>query len=159
MDTLLALIGGITLFTLMNKREGFEQTYLDSESYAKQDTSAAENKKINTFSPSEKPDLQSNQPFVDYFSLGSDKQQENQADWIKRNSLYNTNLINGIPIKDYYEKYSKEVLDNGTWYLNKNMPQGTNQYQEDSMVQEKMEIFTGLQQKRDRAMLGVQNKK
>ena len=39
------------------------------------------------------------------------------------------------------------------------MPQDTKQYLENSDVQQKMEIYTGLRQKRDRENLGVPNRK
>jgi hypothetical protein len=83
---------------------------------------------------------------------------EPQNEFINNNSLYNNDKINGIPLKDYYEKYTTDVLNNGDWYLNKNMPQETKQYQDDSQIQQKMEMFTGLLQKRDRENLVIPNK-
>ena len=44
------------------------------------------------------------------------------------------------------------------WFLNKDMPDETRQYEDDSIVQQRMEVFTGLQQKRDRIMLGKPNR-
>uniref|UniRef100_A0A6C0I947 DUF5899 domain-containing protein n=1 Tax=viral metagenome TaxID=1070528 RepID=A0A6C0I947_9ZZZZ len=158
MEIALTLVGGLTLFTLLNKKESFEETYFDSESYYRQDVSPQESKEINQFSPSESnilPGVLENS-FLDYYNLSGDRQSEQE--FIKKNNLYNNNQINGIPIKEYYEKYTKDTLDRGEWFLNKNMPQGTRQYQEDSMIQQRMEIFTGLQQKRDRETLGKPNK-
>jgi hypothetical protein len=83
----------------------------------------------------------------------------NQTDWVRDNSLYLNEKINGIPLKDYYEKYTRETLDNGKWFLNKDLPQETKQYLTDSEIQRKMELQTGLLQKRDREILGVPNKK
>jgi hypothetical protein len=155
MELALAIVGGITLFKMLVPREGFEQTYLESESYARQNPSPNESTKVNNFSPSEwsKMGPQMQLP-PDPFSEGK----QSQVEWAKKNSIYDKKMINGIPIKDYYERYSKEVLDNGTWYLNKDMPQETNQYEENSIVQEKMDIFTGLREQRDRQMMGKPNK-
>jgi hypothetical protein len=83
---------------------------------------------------------------------------ESQEKFIQTNSLYNTETINGIPLKDYYDTYTKNVLAQGSWFLNKDMPEGTRQYEDDSMVQLRMEECTGLLQKRDRIMLGKPNR-
>jgi len=168
MELALSLIGGITLFNLMYKKEGFQETYLDSESYAKQ--YVHDSATVNRFSPNEgqsKKVVWANSfngpnanERVDYYNLSSDQQlaQEGQANWAKKNSIYDNKVINGIPIKEYYERYTNDVLNNGEWFLNKNMPEETRQYEDDSIIQQKMEIYTGLQQKRDRIMLGKPNR-
>ena len=169
MEILLPIIGGITLFNLFVKKEGFQETYFDSESYRRQDVSIEEAARVNKFSPNEGQENKvvwannfngSNNTGVDYFNLTSDQKfgQETQADWINRNSIYNNKTIHGIPLKDYYEQYTNDVLNNGSWYLNKDMPQETRQYEDDSIVQQKMEQFTGLLQKRDRIELGKPNR-
>jgi hypothetical protein len=169
MEIILPIIGGITLFNLLMKKEGFQETYFDSESYYKQDVSEKEAAEVNRFSPNEGQKNKviwannfngSNNSGVDYYNLSSDKElsKEGQAEWINKNSIYNNKLINGLPIKEYYENYTNEVLNNGTWYLNKDMPEETRQYEDDSIIQQKMEQFTGLLQKRDRIMLGKPNR-
>lgn len=147
----------------------FTPTYFDSEQYYKQDVNAQSAAMTNRFSPSEpvKPDTTlmtgSNPPFqvmgnVGYPVANDQLLQQTQSDWIKNNSIYEQKNINGIPLKDYYDQYTKNVFTNGTWLLNKDMPQETKQYQENSDVQQRMEIFTGLRQERDRDMLGKPNK-
>ena len=169
MELLLPIVGGLTLASLFVKKEGFQETYFDSESYYKQNVSAKESMEINKYSPNEGQVNKviwannfngSNNSGVDYFNLTSDKElsKEGQAEWVQKNSIYNKKLINGIPIQDYYEKYTNDVLNNGTWFLNKDMPDETRQYEDDSIVQQRMEVFTGLQQKRDRIMLGKPNR-
>ncbi len=168
MEILLAVVGGGILFNLINKKENFEETFFDSESYYKQGVNAKEAKEINRFTPTE-GELRnlnfltgSNNTFADYQNTSggypiNNEQYLNttQEEWIKKNSLYVDKKINGIPLKDYYEKYTNDVLSKGDWFLNKDMPQETRQYMEDSQVQQRMEIYTGLQQKRDREKLGV----
>jgi hypothetical protein len=154
MEILLGIVGGITLFNLM-KKEGFEETYYDSEVYYKQNTSKKESDKVNKFMNYDND--------ISFKNKISDFRQNYLTDEsvpldIKANSLHSDKEINGIPLKDYYEKYSNDVLSGGRWFLNKDMPQETKQYQNDSQIQQKMEIFTGLQQKRDRETLGVPNK-
>ena len=165
MELLLVTVGAVTLFNILKKKESFEETYFDSESYYK---TADNQKETNVFSPSESQDKQwtsfkaaNDLPDISPYSVTNSDNYlvtGNQSDWIQENSLYNKNLINGIPIKDYYEQYSKDVLENGNWYLNKNMPQETKQYQDDSVIQRRMELATGLLQKRDRITLGKPNK-
>jgi len=174
MEALIVLVGGITLFNLVNNnvKEGFEETYFESESYARQHVSKEEAKESNRFSPSESVNIRNpivtgyNNKFIDennFNNVGyplNNEQYSNETptEWIKKNSLYLNDSINGIPLKDYYEKYTKDTLEKGNWFLNKDMPQETRQYRDDSQIQQKMEIFTGLLQKRDREMLGVPNK-
>ena len=145
----------------MFKKESFTPVYLDSENYYKQNTNALEQNKVNNFSPTEQPNnLQTgyNNPFVtqwtNKYSPIIPEQNISQKDWICDNSLYNKKEINGIPLKDYYEKYTKDVLENGNWFLNKDMPENTKQYLDDSQVQQRMEEVTGLRQQRDRDNLG-----
>jgi len=143
----------------------FTPTYLDSEDYYKQYNNQSS---INTFSPTEQSKTQIktgyNNPYSTY-DTGSyypvaDNQTLNkpQQDWIKENSLYNTKTINGVPLKDYYDTYTKDVLSKNTWFLNKDMPQDTKQYLDDSQVQQRMEMCTGLRQQRDRNDMGKPNK-
>ena len=144
-------------------KESFTPTYLDSEEYYKQLN--LDQTKVNHFAPSVSLDKKiqsgSNNPLLKsgdtYYPL-ADNFNGNQQDWIKKNSLYESKTINGIPLKDYYDTYTKKVLDNGEWFLNKDMPQDTNQYLDDSQVQQRMEMYTGLRQKRDREDLGVPNR-
>jgi hypothetical protein len=148
-------------------KESFTPVYLDSENYYKQATSAKEQENTNTFTPTEQPyngQFQTgyNNPYIynqtdNYYPLGP-QTEVNQPAYIKQNSLYNKQTINGIPLKDYYDTYTKDVLDNGKWFLNKDMPQETKQYLDDSQVQQRMEEMTGLRQKRDRENLGKPNR-
>ena len=158
---------------LFGIKEKFEPTYLDSEEYYKQSQNESSLSQVNRFSPTEQipTPLGSfltgyNNKFVNTtlpsskgYPLNDGLLQGTQQDWIRDNSLYNKKEINGVPLKDYYENYTKKVLDGGTWFLNKDMPQDTNQYLDNSQVQQTMEIYTGLRQKRDRIELGVPNKK
>jgi hypothetical protein len=72
--------------------------------------------------------------------------------------LHKEKTINGIPLKDYYDNYTKEVFSKGNWFLNKDLPQETKQYDDNSDVQQRMEMFTGLRQSRDREALGKPKK-
>jgi len=147
---------------------GFVQTFKDSEEYYRQDQKNIN--AINYFSPAEQVnpgtvlqtgyDSKYKSPMYDNVGYPIRDLNENtsQVDWIKENSLYNKKTINGIPLKDYYDKYTKDVLENGTWFLNKDMPQDTKQYLDDSQVQQRMEIYTGLRQERDRETLGKPTK-
>ena len=146
----------------------FTPTYLDSEEYYKQAVNAKTNTQVNAFCPTEqvKPgtkmqtgyDTKTSGRFGAYSVSNDQMLNESQQDWIQKNSLYADKKVNGIPLKDYYENYTKQVLDQGTWFLNKDMPQDTKQYLENSDVQQRMEIFTGLRQERDRETLGKPNK-
>ena len=150
---------------LQFSKERFTPVYLDSENYYKQSSNKTEQQKVNTFSPTEQPysgkfQTGYNNPYIDqwnqtqnYYPLEPSKP-VNEKEFIQKNSLYNQKTINGIPLKDYYEKYTNEVLNNGTWFLNKDMPQDTKQYLDDSQVQQRMEIYTGLREERDRNNLG-----
>lgn len=170
MEVLLALVGGVTLYSLFNKKENFEETYYDSASYYKQHTNPTETRQTNQFTPNELQERKlnlvkgDNNKFADFnnntggYPIAEQYLREPQAEFIKKNSLYNNDKINGVSLKDYYDKYTNDVLNNGTWFLNKDMPQETRQYQDDSQIQQKMEMFTGLLQKRDRENLGVPNK-
>jgi hypothetical protein len=150
----------------MFRKESFTPVYLDSENYYKQTQSAREQALINKFSPAEQPNggkFQAgyNNPYASgwtenyYPIVPQQTMNSSQQDWVKTNSLYNTKSINGIPLKDYYDKYTNDVLNNGSWFLNKDMPQDTKQYLDDSQVQQRMEMCTGLRQQRDRDDLGV----
>ena len=145
---------------------GFTPTYLDSEEYYKQQQNNSDQAKINSFNPTEKPKkpIQTgyNNPYTklsDKYYAVSDNQNMSQKEWVKNNSLYENKKINGIPLKDYYDTYTKNVLDKGEWFLNKDMPQDTKQYLDNSPVQQRMEVFTGLRQQRDRDDLGIPNHK
>ena len=155
MELALVSIGIISLYSLLNKKENFEEVYKDSEQYFKQKD------KPTTFTSSE-PRPSPQEKLLDGYSLDSylniNKPAENNREFIKNNSLYNKQTIKGVPLKDYYEKYTKEVLGSGNWFLNKDMPQETNQYLDDSQVQQRMEEITGLRQERDRKTLGKPNK-
>jgi len=147
-------------------KESFEPTYLDSEEYYKQNQNNTS--QINAFNPTQGTNYLTgyNNEFSNnvnnftenYYPLNNT--QQNTQDFIKEQSLYNKDTINGVPLKDYYETYTKKVLNGGTWFLNKDMPQETKQYLAgDAQVQQRMEIYTGLRQERDREKLGVPNKK
>ena len=152
--------------------ERFTPTYLDSEEYYKQHVSPSENNQINQFNPSEQvnpgtkmqtgyaPEYKTDSTWtrVGYPVSNDQLMKESQVEWIRNNSLYEKKEINGIPLKDYYDRYTKDVLSNGTWFLNKDMPEDTKQYLENSDVQQRMEIFTGLRQERDREALGKPTK-
>jgi len=170
MEVLLALVGGITVYSIMNKKENFEETYYDSTNYYKQSVNKTEAKETNLFSPNELDNRNltlvrgDNNKFADFnnntgvYPITDQYLNETQAGFINNNSLYKNDTINGISLKDYYETYTTSVLNKGDWFLNKNMPQETKQYQDDSQIQQKMEMFTGLLQKRDREDLGVPNR-
>lgn len=151
-------------------KESFEPTYVDSEQYYKQVQTPSSNDQTNAFNPTEGSNYQTgyNNPFANnlnnftetYYPLNNGILNGTQEEFIKENSLYNKQTINGLPLKDYYDNYTKKVLSEGTWFLNKDMPQDTKQYLPgDAQVQQKMEIYTGLRQKRDRENLGVPNRK
>ena len=154
-------------------KEHFEPTYLDSEEYYKQKQDQRSVNQVNQFSPTESAPLGNfltgyNNPYnnanifghsADYYQLNQGTLEGSQQDWARDASLYDKKTINGVLLKDYYEKYTKDVLNNGTWFLNKDMPQDTKQYLEDSQVQQRMEIYTGLRQKRDREELGMPNRR
>jgi hypothetical protein len=151
----------------MFTKERFSPVYLDSENYYKQNTNVSERQQTNQFSPSEQPSggkfvTGYNNPYIDQWSndypIAPQNDPVNQKDFIEKNSLYNQKTINGVPLKDYYEKYTTDTLNNGSWFLNKDMPQETKQYQDDSQVQQRMEMFTGLRQERDRDNLGKPNR-
>ena len=146
-------------------KQRFTPVYLDSENYYKQSESNSENQSIDDFAKTEQPyngqfqtgynnpyTSQWNQTETYYPVSGPDN--VTQQEYIKKNSLYTNKTINGVPLKDYYEKYTKDVLDNGAWFLNKDMPQDTKQFLDDSQVQQRMEEMTGLRQERDRETLG-----
>jgi hypothetical protein len=150
----------------MFHKESFTPVYLDSENYYKQGQTAREQALVNKFSPAEPPNggkFQAgyNNPYATgwtenyYPIIPQQTMDSSQQDWVKNNSLYNTKTINGIPLRDYYDKYTNDVLENGSWFLNKDMPQDTKQYLDDSQVQQRMEMCTGLRQQRDRDDLGV----
>ena len=152
-------------------KEKFTPTYLDSEQYYKQNTNASEQSRVNRFSPAEPPHAGKfqagyNNPYTtqwnqneNYYPISQEQMLNGtQQDFIQKNSLYNTKTINGVPLKDYYDKYTNDVLNNGTWFLNKDMPEDTKQYLDDSQVQQRMEIYTGLRQERDRDNLGKPNR-
>jgi hypothetical protein len=127
----------------MFKNEGgFTPTYFDSEEYYKQNVTQGDSARINQFSPTEQikpgttletgyaPKYQTDTTWtrVGYPVANDQLLKESQVDWIQKNSLYNKKEINGIPLKDYYDRYTKNVLEKGTWFLNKDMPQDTKQY-------------------------------
>jgi len=143
-------------------KERFTPVYLDSEQYRRQNTNVSEQSKVSQFSPSERPangNYQSgynnpyNTPQDSYYNIAPE-QNMTQKEFIQKNGLYNNKTINGIPLKDYYEKYTKDVLEKGEWFLNKDMPEDTKQYLDDSQIQQRMEMYTGLRQQRDRDNLG-----
>jgi hypothetical protein len=147
----------------------FTPTYFDGEQYYRQNVNVKDANKTNYFSQTEKPkpgtylESGSNPRFpisgnVGYPVANDQLMNQTQAEWIKNNSLYENKTINGIPLKDYYEKYTESVFSKGTWLLNKDMPQETKQYDDNSDVQQRMEIFTGLRQERDRDILGKPNR-
>ena len=154
---------------LFQNKEKFVPTYFDSEEYYKQSNTVKQQSAINNFTPAQQPKTGiiktgynnpnisqwtgNNYPIADNQTL-----KETQENFIQKNSLYNKSEINGIPLKDYYDNYTKNVLENGSWFLNKDMPQDTKQYLDDSQVQQRMEVYTGLRQKRDRENLGVPNR-
>ena len=151
------------------KKESFEPVYLDSEEYYKQNQDQSSINAINKYSPSTTGNLltgynnqYANEPnnFTEtYYPLKNNGVLEgSQKDWSRDASLYNKKTINGVLLKDYYDKYTKDVLNNGTWFLNKDMPEDTKQYLDDSQVQQRMEMYTGLRQERDREELGMPNR-
>ena len=164
------------MLNIFNKKESFTPTYFDSEEYRKQNISKEDQTRTNTFSPAEQingtviqkgynnefankfANNGSNWTKVGYPVADNQELQGSQADWIQKNSLYVDKKINGVPLKDYYETYTNNVLNKGMWFLNKDMPQDTKQYLDDSIVQQRMEIYTGIQQQRDRDTLGKPNK-
>lgn len=152
-------------------KESFEPVYLDSEEYYKQKQNPVSTDKINNFSPSEPSNgvmlTGYNNQFANntnsysetYYPLNSGVLEGSQQDWSRDAGLYNKKTINGVLLKDYYDKYTNDVLNNGTWFLNKDMPEDTKQYLDDSQVQQRMEMYTGLRQKRDREELGMPNRR
>jgi hypothetical protein len=146
MEILLGVIGAFTFFSLNKKKETFENVILDSESYQRP--------KIPPVKESELTQTQKSN--IDQFM---NDLEDNKYTFIKNNSLYSDKKIDGIPLKDYFEDYSKKVLDSNQWFLAKDLPTETTQYLENSQVQQKMEIFTGERQRRDREALGLPTKR
>ena len=158
MDILLSTIGIVGILKLMSlKKEKFEETYYDSESYSKTSlpyqSQVQLNKNASTLIPKGGWGLPGGGVFVQGESAYINETKQNK-NFIKKNSLYLDKNIHGIPLKDYYEKYAEDVFNNGKWFLNKDLPRETKQYEDDSVVQQRMEQFTGLQQKRDRENIG-----
>ena len=127
MEVLITLVGGFTLFNILNKKEKFEETYYDSESYYKQNVNNSDSEKVNKFSPRENGNIIAgdNNIFADYsntsggYPIADFHTSETQEEWIQKNSLNNKEKINGVLLKDYYEKYTNDVLEKGHWFLNK----------------------------------------
>ena len=182
MEILIAAIGLFTFFNL-NKKEKFEDTFLESESYIKprdesllrasqilnyqvkqsnqsnQNNQSNQSNQNNQSNQSNQSNLRINDNFSNYYYLNGEQQQENREEFIAKNSLYSQEKINGIPLKDYLNTYSKKVLDSNEWFLAKDLPSETKQYLDNSAVQQRMEIFTGERQRRDREMGNITNKK
>ena len=175
MELLILTMGMLTMLNFLDpkQKEGFEPTYFDSEEYYRQNVSSKEKKAVNTFSPSEQPKTKILSGYNNQYAqninswtpneMGSpiannQMLKESQDKFIQTNSLYNKETINGVSLKDYYDTYTKNVLAKGTWFLNKDMPEDTKQYKDESGVQQRMEEVTGLRQKRDREMLGIPNR-
>lgn len=166
MEYLLTGVGIATLMCLRErKKERFEPVYLDSEEYYKQYNDGSKIAHFAQTEPTNGPIVTGyNNPYAlnsvsdTYYPISNPNDPVNQKEFIDKNNLYNNKMINGIPLKDYYEKYTTEVLTQGKWFLNKDMPQDTKQYLDDSQVQQRMEEQTGLRQKRDREALGKPNK-
>jgi len=147
MEILLPLIAGFTLFKLANSsKESFENVLVESESYDRP------NKPDYSQIP-EKLNTEFEIPVEELVS------EQTHQDFINNNSLYNNVEIQGIPLKDYFEEYSKKVLNSKEWFLAKDLPSETSQYLDNSLVQRRMEIFTGESQRRDRTMGGIPTKK
>jgi hypothetical protein len=153
------IVGGYLLYKLFNVKETFQETYLDSESFAKSNQS----NEITDFNRTEAQTRDLN------VISGSNNKYQNQenyyvlSDFNKDNSElkqnHNKTPINGIDMKDYYQNYVSKSLNDGHWFLNKDLPQETNQYTDDSQVQQRLEIYTGSRQRNDREMLGIPTKK
>jgi hypothetical protein len=175
MEVLLATVGITVISSMYSKltKETFVPTYLDSEEYYKQNVNAEARAETNRFDPPEhaayggKLQTGYNNPYANNdpswlstaYPLDNGWLDVTQPEFIEKNSLYNTEKINGIPLKDYYDTYTKDVLAKGNWFLNKDMPEDTKQYRTDSAVQQRMEEITGLRQQRDRNDLGVPTRK
>lgn len=168
MEFFLGTVGIFTLLELIknSKKECFNEVYFDSESYVK--TRQVDSQNTNAFSPSEASNQNikiltgynnENTSFDTVHYPLSGNVNENMEDFVKDTNLYEKQTINGIPLRDYYENYTKNVLEKNTWFLNKDLPVDTNQYLENSEVQQKLEIFTGERQKRDRYLTGKPNKR
>jgi hypothetical protein len=140
----------------------FTPTYFDSEQYYRQKDPQPE--LTHKFMDSEKPayiETGSDPMYPIQGSVGypfSNNTQQINRDFVQSNSLHNQKTINGIPLKDYYDTYTDNVLNKNTWFLNKDLPQETKQYDDNSNVQQRMELFTGLRQERDREILGKPRK-
>jgi hypothetical protein len=142
MDLLLIGVGAFTVFNLM-KKEGFQETSNFHQTEGQKKGIVWGNQQVTSaYNQNE-----------EYYNLGNEQPMD-QAEWIKKNSIYNNKTIHGIPLKDYYDTYSKSVYEKGEWFLNQNMPQETKQYEDDSAIQSRMEQFTGLKQQREREALG-----
>ena len=116
---------------LRGQKESFEPTYLDSEEYYKQAQDAKSINEVNAFSPTQQVTSQlghyltgynndfSNQNNNPYYALNDNQLNVPQQEFIRENSIYNKKTINGVPLKDYYDNYTKKVLSEGNWFLNK----------------------------------------
>ena len=169
MEILLASVGIFTLYNLINtKKETFQDTFFDSESYLKtrqandnvKNNNILNNPTVNTINIINEPNNPLNRDFQLPVNNVSEPEPElTLQDFIQKNSLYNKDTINGVPLRDYFNEYSKKVLSSNSWVLAKDLPSETSQYIDNSEVQQKMEIFTGERQRRDRTMLGVPTKR
>ena len=162
MEVLLTTIGIITILKLF-KKENFEETYYDSEGYYRSQVPESTKKELETSISTLKPsagwgNTNTQHQYYNPNDIPSKTSNNTSNDFIKKNSLYLDKTINGVPLKDYYEKYTNDVLEKGTWFTNKDLPHETKQYQDDSIVQQKMQIFTGVQQQKDREALGKPNR-
>lgn len=159
MEQLILTLGVLAgAYKLLVNKETFIETFLDSEQAYKQKNVSVPDTNGVIYSNGNNINFEGLVASNDF--LANIPSTGNQKDFIKQNNLHNNKLINGIPIKDYYEKYTNDVLNNGKWFLNKDMPQETKQYDYDNIVnQRKMELATGMLQKSDRALIGIPNKK
>ena len=111
------------MYNIMFVKERFTPVYLDSENYYKQSPNKVETQNVNGFARTEQPyngQFQTgyNNPYTSqwnqadtYYPVSGPDNVTQQED-IKKNSLYTNQHINGVPLKDYYEKYTKDVLEN-----------------------------------------------
>ncbi len=154
-------------FLFNTKKERFTPVYLDSEQLSKYRTDF-NSSNINEFMPTQQAgNIQTsyNNPYThqldfanNYYPIADLNKKEDLHQFVRENSPYTKETINGVPLKDYYSNYSNDVLNNGKWFLNKDLPQETKQYTDDSQVQQRMEEMTGLRQERDRQALGRPHK-
>ena len=80
----------------------------------------------------------------------------------KYNNSKGPTTINGVPLKDYYEKYMNNVIDGNSWINPKDLPVQTTQTSIDDLDNNAgstmLDVFSGREQQKNRDMMGKPTK-